>query len=226
MLGEVLRDIFSRRKPAGKTASFLPFYDREYGPRLGVRTHGFRAILGRVEEERTRRSAQERPLLVVETGSVRVPDNWEGDGQSTRVFDAFAGHQGRHGDKVLTVDIDPDAAVAVRSLCSDRVEAHTMDSVRFLHELSGRLGAQPIDLLYLDSFDLDVRNPHPSALHHLKELAAIWKNVGPGTVVAVDDNPVLDDGTPVGKGVYVAQFFRDLGIEPFYDGYQIAWAMR
>lgn len=48
---------------------------------------------------------------------------------------------------------------------------------------------------------------------------------GPGTVVAVDDNPVQPDGHRIGKAMYVAQFFNDLGVAPLHTGYQLAWQL-
>lgn len=222
MLLEVLRDLLGRKRPAPASLSFLPMYDRDYAPLLAQRAEGFRAIFERVEQHAERRGARNYDPLLVETGTVRTRDNWAGDGQSTRLFDAYVSH---HHGRCLTVDIDPAAALLARELCSRRTEATTGDSVRFLSELSARLGERHIDLLYLDSFDLDPADARPSAFHHMKELTAVWRSLGPGTVIAVDDNPVLPDGTRIGKAMYVAQFFDDLGIAPFYDGYQLAWEL-
>jgi len=126
-----------------------------------------------------------RPL-VVETGSVSQPRRLAGDGQSTRLFDAYVNH---HGGRCLTVDIDPAAVALVRELCSARTKAVKGDSVRFSRPavqgprssahrpaVSGLPGPRP-------------RPTHIRApFHHMKELTAVWRSVGPGTVIAVDDN--------------------------------------
>ena len=221
MLFDVLRDLLVRKQTL-PAASFLPIYDREYAPLLAQRAEGFRAVLARVEYVARYHGGNAVHPMIVETGSVRVRDNWAGDGQSTRLFDAYVRH---HHGRCLTVDIDPSASALVRELCSDATEATTGDSVSFLAELSASLGARRIDLLYLDSFDLDPADARPSAFHHMKELTAAWRSLGPGTVVAVDDNPVLPDGRRIGKAMYVAQFFDDLGIAPFHTGYQLAWEL-
>jgi hypothetical protein len=222
MLLDVLREALGRPRAAPAADSFLPRYDRDFAPLLAARAEGFRTIFAEVEARRGLGAAGAPAPLVVETGSVRIRDNWAGDGQSTRLFEAFVDH---HGGQCVTVDIDSAAAPLVRELCSQRTRAVTADSVRFLAELSASLGARQVDLLYLDSFDLDPADAHPSAFHHMKELTAIWRNVRPGTVIAVDDNPELPDGRRVGKAMYVAQFLDDLGVAPFHAGWQLAWVL-
>jgi predicted O-methyltransferase YrrM len=221
MLFDVLRDLLGRRRSA-PAQSFLPTFDRDFAPLLAQRAEGFRAVFARVESLARHHGGDAIHPLVVETGSVRVRDNWAGDGQSTRLFDAYVRH---HHGRCFTVDIDPEASTLVRELCSDSTEAATGDSVSFLADLSVSLGTRRIDLLYLDSFDLDPADARPSAFHHMKELTAVWRSLGPGTVVAVDDNPVLPDGHRIGKAMYVAQFFDDLGVVPFHTGYQLAWQL-
>ena len=75
--------------------------------------------------------------------------------------------------------------------------------------------------MYLDSFDLDQKNPHPSMLHHIKEIAAIMKNTMPGTIIAIDDH-ISDE---VGKGNYVKSFMNDIDAKLIHDGYQIIWQL-
>jgi hypothetical protein len=220
ILFSVLRDVLGRGSSRASPGSFLPAFDHVYAPLLERRAKGFRAIFERVEARAVIGGAG--GPLVVETGSVRNRDDWAGDGQSTRLFDAYVNH---HGGRCLTVDIDPAAVALVRELCSARTKAVKGDSVRFLAQLSKGLGHRRIDLLYLDSLDLDPADAHPSAFHHMKELTAVWRSVGPGTVIAVDDNPELPDGHRIGKAMYVAQFLDNLGIAPFHTGYQIAWEL-
>ena len=76
---------------------------------------------------------------------------------------------------MLSVDINPRACAYASSIASQRTKVFNEDSLRFLHRLGRDLvkASRPIDLLYLDSLDLNVNDPIPSAVHHLKELCAI-----------------------------------------------------
>ena len=123
-----------------------------------------------------------------------------------------------HKGEVCTCDLDPQACQMTQSHVSQSTHIWNMDSVKFLWHF---VPPQPIDLLYLDSFDLDLKNPHPSALHHLKELCAIIPKLRKGTLIVVDDN--FPNGP--GKGAYVAQFMANLGNPPVINDYQMAWVM-
>ena len=48
---------------------------------------------------------------------------------------------------------------------------------------------QHIDLLNLDSYDVDFKNPNDSAMHHLKELLAAAPLISKDTLILVDDSP-------------------------------------
>jgi len=135
------------------------------------------------------------------------------------------------------VDKDPEACTRLRDQVSSKVVLDCADSVAWLHQLS-REGELDIDLLYLDSFDVDWRNPHPSALHHLFELCAVMPLVASGTLVVVDDSPrqwfaAVQEGSAAlvhdcgisGKGGYVAEFFAGIGCAPVIEGYQHGWVM-
>jgi hypothetical protein len=109
------------------------------------------------------------------------------------------------------------------------------DSIAYLAQLV-RAGDLSIDLLYLDSYDLDWADPHPAALHHLQELCAIMPLLASGTLIMVDDTArtqamvtlkagswVLHDFGLSGKGVYVADYFSKIGCVPAIEGYQYGW---
>ena len=59
-----------------------------------------------------------------------------------------------------------------------------MDSVKFLWSIPPE---KKIDFLYLDSYDIERENPHPSQMHHVKEMC-VSKNLKKGTIVVVDDH--------------------------------------
>jgi hypothetical protein len=160
--------------------------------------------------------------LIVETGCTRQPDNWFGDGQSTQVFNAMCE---LHEGTLNSVDVDPKAAEFARTLVGPRSHIYCGDSVAWLQEaetMYGKIGRK-IDVLYLDSFDLDIANWAPSALHHIFELLAIKNALQPGSLVAVDDNLIMEDGNHVGKGTFVANWMARTGKKQIYQGYQFIW---
>ncbi|HEY4370630.1 MAG TPA: hypothetical protein VGN52_01725 [Burkholderiales bacterium] len=200
------------------TASpFIANYDKRFAPLLGVRASGFRAIFQRLEPICAKRAG-----LIIETGSMRVVGNWLGDGQSTVLWKEFASI---YDCEVHTIDLDPQAAVVVRQECGDAVHAHTGDSVRFLYDYANSPGARQIDLLYLDSYDFDSKDPFPSAFHHVKELITVRPCLGPGSIIAIDDNFVLEAGGYTGKGYLAIQWFEHLGIPCVHQGHQFVWQL-
>lgn len=158
----------------------------------------------------------QRPLIV-ETGCARQENNYDGDGMSTLIFNEFAKIKG----EFWSVDINPDNIEFAKKHCT---HAHLIcsDSIKFLHDLNKSLikTGDKIDLLYLDSYDFDMNDPHPSSLHHILELTAIIPSLREGTMICVDDN-----FGNIGKGGYVNQFMLALGKEKVYDGYQRIWIL-
>ena len=208
---------------AGK--SFLPVYDAEYADKLGLRAETFRKAFEILE------ATEKGRYSIVETGCARK-DDWFQDGQSTLLFDRFVNFW---DGAVRTVDIEEKACAYLRTRVSARVSVTCGDSVAYLRSLlQGE--APDIDLLYLDSYDLDWRNPHPAALHHLHELCAVMPLLASGTLVMVDDTArsqafvtlkgremVVHDFGVAGKGGYVAEFFAKIGCQPVIEGYQHGW---
>jgi len=192
----------------------LPFaaqFERYYRPRLGRRAEGFAAIFTAL--------AGVREPVVLETGCLRIPGNWEGDGQSSFMFDALTRDA---GGLFFSVDITLEAVETARRACSASAQLILNDSVAALYALARAL-PRPASLLYLDSFDVALENPLPSAIHHALELAAARPLLGPGSIVCVDDFGFGEQG---GKGMIVDRFFAAIGAEVLYSGYQKAWRLR
>lgn len=194
-----------------KPTSFIRWFLTEIYPRLAHRAEGFRIIARFLE------SLSSETPVIVETGTTRIADNWQGDGCATVIFDRFAQEI---PSKFLSVDINAAAIKVAKSLVSKKTTFIQGDSVEVLAGF-GKLSPQLIDLLYLDSYDVDWTNPHPSALHHLKELNAVLPFISSKTMVVVDDaaNP---DGRR-GKSLYIDQLLQSLGIKPIYSGYQVIY---
>ena len=213
-----------------RSPDFWSWFEGIAGPQLAYRTEGFRKLFDYLDRI-------DRPVGIVETGCVRQQGNWAGDGQSTILFDRYAKF---HPDSaVFSVDHDPEAAVLCRSLVGERVHIHAGDSLAYLKSLADHPpgGLKALDLLYLDSFDVDFDNPLPSAIHHLKELLAIAPLVSFETLVVVDDSPASFIGVPngdnpiqpirppriEGKGRLIAEYADQIGAEPLFAAYQCGW---
>lgn len=149
--------------------------------------------------------------VIVETGTIREPGNWIGDGQSTVVWNHYAGLKSGH---VTTIDIDPYGAELVSLMNLEHTTAITGDSLQVLQNLE----IFKIDFLYLDSFDVDFSNPQPASEHHLKELLLCWDLLQSGSIVAVDDN---QNGE--GKGTAVAAHMAQHNIPEIVSGYVRVW---
>ncbi len=142
-----------------------------------------------------------RPIYVVETGTARKNNHWAGDGQSTVVWDWMAAEYGGH---VISIDIDKHAIEEAREVCSTRVQFIHDDAVVALWEIPNK---DKIDVLYLDSMDAHFEG---SAEHHYQELIAIYDELRPGAIIAIDDY----QGENQGKHVVVAALFARKNVKP------------
>lgn len=148
--------------------------------------------------------------LIVETGTLRQLNNYEGDGQSSLLWDLLIQYNRGH---FVSIDIDAEATKTARGICKGG-EFHTCESVSFLHSYPE---AKEIDILYLDSMDFD--GTPQSAHHHMKELAAIYDRLPSGCLIAVDDCHRPE----AGKHVEVKKFFDVRGIDPVLQSYIHIW---
>ncbi|WP_440613618.1 hypothetical protein [Candidatus Pelagibacter sp. HIMB1748] len=203
--------------------------------RLGIRKKSFSMIFEYLDK-------QEGPINIVETGCLRIENNFEGDGQSTLQFDKYTLSR-ENGSKVYTVDINPNATKVCKSVVSKNVEVNTGDSVTYLVELMERFNKEnkKVTLFYLDSFDVDWQSSDRSAAHHLKELTAIINHISEKALVVVDDAPILmpmkienNRYIPIsnkpapgpfigGKGYLVNEFANAYGAKIYFSDYQTAW---
>ena len=141
----------------------------EIKEKLGIRSTSFMKIFNYLD-------SQPDPITIVETGCLRIKDNFEGDGQSTLLFDKYIQTRDKKS-KVYTVDINPEATKECKKIVSDNVEINTGDSVEYLGNLTQQFikDKKKVTIFYLDSFDVNWKYPFQSAAHHLKEMSAISK---------------------------------------------------
>jgi len=212
-----------------RSEEFWTFYEN-LRPQLAARATSFAAAFEYLDRF-------DRPVGIIETGCTRQAGNWTGDGGSTLLFDKYA--QCHPGTVVHTVDLNPEATRVCQSLVSSRVSVHTGDSVTFLKGLADAppAGLPGVDLLYLDSYDVNFDDVFPSAFHHMKELVAIAPLVRPDTLVMVDDSPSTFNGFVApggqlqlvrapqvgGKGKFVAEYAQNVGATKIFEGYQQGW---
>ena len=154
-------------------------FNREYYFKLGKRRDTFQKVFEYLE------SLNKENPTILETGIARKEDNWSGDGMSTLMFDKYINDKGGH---FTSIDIDPNNVNFAKSKVSSKSNLICSDSVIKLHEISRDKTYPMIDVLYLDSYDVDFNNPIPSCFHHMKELLAIFPKIQKGTLIIVDDN--------------------------------------
>lgn len=146
--------------------------------------------------------------MFVETGTYRGND---ADGQSTRIFATLARSQDGSFD---SVDINSSHLAQARKMLNTNIlDARLIceDSVTFLSNRE-----TPIDVLYLDSFDFEEKNPQPSQRHQLAELGAAYGKLGENSIVLLDDCNLPHGG----KALLSAAFLLDCGWKQVYDCYQ------
>lgn len=159
---------------------------------------------------------QERKVkTIVETGTTRgvnFNDIMAGDGGGTIFFAEWA-H--RNGAMIYTVDIEPTAfsnAAPFLEPYENNLVKVCSDSVEFLESFTGI-----IDMLYLDSYDFDANDPHPSQEHHLKEIIAAYPKLTSKSVILIDDCGLPHGG----KGKLAIDYLLKMGWEIIAQGYQV-----
>lgn len=145
--------------------------------------------------------SERKATIIVETGTARCGDtNFEGDGGSTILFGHWSYDHNAH---FYSVDISERHIDIARNVVTPYITTTTFilrDSVDFLQEFS-----QPIDFLYLDSWDYDVNDPLAAQMHCLHEIQAAYKNLSNNSIVMIDDCNVPGGG----KGKLAIQWLLD-----------------
>ena len=194
------------RKSRWKTLE--PLLSKDYN--FGKRQKTFRRAIELLDE----RSA----TCLIETGVARYGlRNSKSDGASTAVFGLWSKI---NNASLYSVDISPESIAGAREAVEElglleQVKLVTGDSVQFLENF-----ADPVDFLYLDSYDYDKRDESiqmASQEHHLKEFKAIEEQLGPNTVVLIDDCDLPGGG----KGKTVIEYMTRKGWQVDTSAYQI-----
>lgn len=194
--------------------NYFAEFEIKYKAKLGKRFNTFYKALELL-------SCKKQPFTILETGSIREEANWVGDGCSTIIFNDFLSY---FRGICISIDIDLNNSILAEKLC-ERVRPFNGDSVDFIYNLNKYLQFDiEIDLLYLDSFDLDknIENiSHLSALHAFKELAVSLKYLRKDSLVLIDDN--LSE--TIQKGLYCKDLLKNIGAELVLEEYQSLWRL-
>jgi len=145
-------------------------------------------------------------LIVLETGASSSYD----DG----LFGLFLGYVAKKTNgKMISVDISPEMVDKSKTIFNKAIpeldySIHVEDSISFLKNLD-----EIPNFVHLDSWDFNLFNPFPSALHGWEEFKSIESKMPRGSIIVIDDN--------YRQGTYVQWFHRD-GKE---DGMSIKYPM-
>ena len=201
----------------------MKFYN-DVRNRLGHRIRGFDFIFDCLKKIKS--------PLIVETGCAREEDNYNGDGQSSLLFDKYIN---QYGGEFFTVDIAEESVdYCTNKMTSANSHVILSDSITYLKQLNTQLLGQDrkIDFLYLDSFDAPKENNDVvlrSALCHLYELITIMPSLKSGALVCVDDNWYEINNNELiieGKGKLIFDCMMKISNPPIFTDYQVIWEIK
>jgi len=119
------------------------------------------------------------PAKILETGSSAWGTN------SSVLFDSYVNS---FGGNLYTCDIRVEPMFTLSKLCSSKSIFYCQNSIIFLKQF---LEMNTIlDLVYLDSWDVDWADPIPSAIHGFNEFFTILPTLKKGSLLLIDDTPL------------------------------------
>ena len=128
-----------------------------------------------------------RPINILETGCGHYGD-CKTFAPMTYIFADILNNL--KGGSLLTVDINENNLNKCKELTktfSHIVNYKLGDSVHVLRNLNEDF-AKSLDLIILDSYDLNLFDPNPSGIHHLQELLMLYNKINKNCLIAIDDN--------------------------------------
>lgn len=128
-----------------------------------------------------------RSFNILETGSGHTPTTETFAGM-TYIFANLI--KKYYGGNILTIDLNEQNLNKCKENTKDFsefIDYKLGDSVNVIRSLSDSY-IKSLDLVYLDSYDLNLFDPIPSAVHHLKELLFLIDKINPNCLIAIDDN--------------------------------------
>lgn len=105
--------------------------------------------------------------------------------QSTYLFNEYVK---KYGGRFWSVDINPNLVRQHTGNMCPSTQLICDDSVAFFDKWVTE--NKKVDVVYLDSYDLDFYNPEPSANHGLKEYLSLIPVLKGGSLLLIDDTPI------------------------------------
>ncbi|MFQ5547413.1 MAG: class I SAM-dependent methyltransferase [Woeseia sp.] len=193
--------------------SLYPFLSLRHN--FGKRRDSFRKTLELLSERQA--------AVLVETGTARIGlRGAKSNGASTIVFGSWAKQNDAllHSVDIAEESINEAKAEVSRQGLDDFVRWHLQDSLAFLAAFD-----QPVDFLYLDSYDYDKDDTsiqRASQQHHLAEFKAIEGRLHENTLVLIDDCRLPNGG----KGKLAIEYMLGRGWRILMDEYQVLLAQQ
>ena len=158
--------------------------------------------------------------FIVEVGRMRHPDAGEADGHSTLAFLEYL--NAMEAGRLLSIDSDPATEVVCRAILvgkgmsAERLSCWNKDAITLFSIDRIESLIDPIHLLYLDGWDLEIGCTASQKAHAVCFLFAEHL-IAKGGLVLIDDT-----GFPgLGKGRLVIPVAETLGYEVLHEGFQV-----
>ncbi len=105
--------------------------------------------------------------------------------KSTYLFNEYIR---KYGGRLWSVDINNELVANTQRYMCPGSTLVCDDSINFINKwINNNLKS---DIIYLDSYDLDIYNPTPSGIHGLNEYKAILPSIKKNTLLLIDDTPI------------------------------------
>ena len=228
---DVFEDYFSKKNKMSKSNTLCHF-DNKYEVRSeneGLWTHINYLTFKKTFEELEKK--EDKFFIIVETGCSAHGT------QSTILFDKFVNY---YDGYVFSVDKERSRVCDTQSRVSLKTIVVCADSLHFLTTFN-----KPIDLLYLDSFDVDWRNQENSSQHHYKEFNLVRTMLSKNSLLLIDDSPkdltwldinknnrkyemikqIFSNNKYNGKGAIICQELENSEFKLLLHQYQILWKL-
>ena len=177
ILDVAARNVWGQLETAGtlskeRSLSLQHLFD-EHFQRIGQPNHVCRPTLWLALE-----NLQGKSAIIIETGSAAHGT------KSSVLFDDYIC---TFGGTLYSVDNRAEPMLKARDQCSRNSVFFCDDSVSFFKTISNKI--EKADLIYLDSWDLDLEDPLPAAIHGFNEFIHALPLVKTGTLLLIDDTP-------------------------------------
>ena len=141
----------------------------------------------------------QKQINIVETGSSAWGMN------STSLFDSYVNS---FGGNVYSVDIRAKPMLDLEKKLTKNTQLFCMDSVKFLEKME--LDNKNQTLFYLDSMDVNWRNPLAAMKHGLNEFKTLTHILNVNDYILIDDTPIDEKQLEIVQGKKIANIFKYL----------------